>query len=344
MVATALVAYAVPSWVDRKHAIVTSREGDRFSGSLTLLNPTFSEMAPVEEPSSRPLLAHTSSPARTGIQMSEPTADARPTSSEERPKARGIHQDAAREYAALKARRASRVSVEKAAAKRRMVTAGVGTVLTAVFIVLVVVGALAWAWVLLPVAFLGASLTSSVLAGRQAQKIAEAEDARMAELRASLRAATKPQKRSAGAAPQKNQVRARKPRVVEEARLEAVEVSDVSTTKTSTQLAESLRSQARGAVGVKPSYPEELPAASGGEWDYVPMPAALHTKRPQVRNRVVHTHTDIVDVRSNTQSAAVPGRPIRATKTPMTVEEIETSSNPTFRFDLDAVLDQRRAQ
>ena len=291
--------------------------------------------------------------------MSEATPKVGSPTPSSRDRRESVEQANVREYTALRARRAARVSLEVAAARRRLVTAGLGTALTVLIAVLAIVGSVSWLWMIAPAAFLIGSVVTSVVAADRAKKASMLEDARLAQLRPLVRGdhtwgsgSWKDAKAQAKVAWQ-----------------EAAEVSVTTVEETSSPSSQVSGSRIASTAAVAASngtsdvsvvadeialsaddpqvaaFSEEaLSRVSGGEWDYVPMPEALHSRRASVQNRAVHPHTDIRGVRKVERAAAVPGRPMRATLRTATIEELEISSNPTFRFDLDAVLDQRRAQ
>ena len=157
IIATLLIAYAVPAWSRRRHAVATSRVADRFSDGLVLLEQADQSDEVDAGPSSRPIFE--------GVNMSEQSArDARRATVQP-----GVTQ-AAREYAALRARRAARLSAEKPAAQRRLVLAGLGVLATLVVVVLAAVGTVGWLWVALPAALLGLTLALSAVAGERAAR------------------------------------------------------------------------------------------------------------------------------------------------------------------------------
>ena len=292
--------------------------------------------------------------------MSEATPATESRSPGDQAQRESLEQKNVREYTALRARRASRVSLETAAARRRLVTAGVGTALTVLVAVLAIVGAVSWVWLLAPAAFLVGTVAASMVAADRAKQVSMAEDARLAELRPLVRG-TRSWEASAWDSARAEARAASKVSQSADAKIQDVNLVSASTPEESARAREQVSPVPQAAdvdngaavadVEVVVAESAEvtqnggsLPRVAGGEWDYVPMPTALHARRAAVQNRAVHTHTDIRGNKQIQQAAAVPGRPVRATARPMSIEEIETSSTPTFRFDLDAVLDQRRAQ
>ncbi len=286
----------------------------------------------------------------------------------------GTEQAAAREYAALRAQRAARISREKAAAQRRLVTAGVGTTVTVLFAVLALLSVMSWLWLLLPASFLVGTLAASIAAGKRTVTQSAAEESRLSELRGKLRdrgdAAYQdvvPVKSASAESTFNVEAKEEVPKSEQAAGL-AAEPDDSAGSSSDAVAEVSTELSAEESAGAQEP---RLSRASGGEWDYVPVPKSLHLRKPVVRNRKVHADTDIRGVAQVGRShASVPGRPIRATKSTSSVETstaaaavisrvslgvssgyadeatafVETGARPAFRFDLDAVLDQRRAQ
>lgn len=330
MIATLLIAYAVPAWSSRRYAVATSREDDRFSDHLTLLELRDEALSAHQGPSSRPILATSNVLANAeGTTMSEPISG---RSSAPRRTYSGDGQ-AAREYAALRARRAARISAERPAAQRRLIAAGSGALAVLVSTVLAATGVIGWSWVLLPVGLLAATLALSAVAGERTKRQMEAEDTRIAELRMQLSGETRARRRPS----EQPERAADHPRSESDgADRPSLSASDMGAGPTEHEepLVES--------VVIEDVEAEEvLPKVSGGEWDFVPLPAPSYAKKPTVKGRQVHADTDIVSVRR--VRAAIPGRPAEAAASGAEVNP-EATSRPHFKFDLDAVLEQRRAQ
>lgn len=83
-------------------------------------------------------------------------------------------------------------------------------------------------------------------------------------------------------------------------------------------------------------------------WTVVPLPAPMHSLKQSVTNRQVHPDTDLLEVPSSSKKASVPARPTRKSSgfapSPSGKAAKPEATGPTFQFDLDSVLDQRRAQ
>lgn len=340
LVVTLFVAYAVPLWSKRRYALVSARSEDRFSQNLMLIETSAAPPEFQVGPSSRPILQNASIPAvARGNAMSELKQGESPRPERPRAKVQTADAHSAREYAALRAQRAARVSRETVAAKRRLLTAGLGGIALITFAILAFVGVVGWLWLLLPAGFLAATLVASAIAGERTKKQTESENRRMADLRDAMKSPRK----------------VRQPSVVS-VRMEDSQVSSVATREDKS--AEVIEAPAPRAelTASKPARSEVSDSASthsaatpvlkasGAEWDYVPLPKPSYARKETIRARVVHADTDIVSVRP-LKDVVVPGRPTRAT-TPTRSDIVDTStaSNPTFKFDLDAVLEHRRAQ
>lgn len=254
---------------------------------------------------------------------------------------------AAREYASLRAGRAARISREKVAAQRRLLTAGLGMVTLIAFIVMAATGVMGWIWALVPAAFLAGSVAASVVAGERTKKRVETEDARLAELRDVIQGkATNEVARKQVSESPVSRVSTQE-RIAEANRAEEVVSNEGASDYTAPE--DEVAPRRTAAPRVASTEVEtgqegvSLSKVSGGEWDYVPLPRSTRTASGRVTGRTVHPDTDIVSV-SSVRAASVPARPVRATPVKESLAAAETSSGPTFRFDLDAVLDQRRAQ
>lgn len=278
--------------------------------------------------------------------MSERELGATDSSSHVRSKTASTDVRTAQEYSALRARRAAYLSREKVAAKRRMVTAGVGALAAVVFAVLGATGVLGWLWMLVPVGFLVATLVASAVAGERTKKLMDADDARMAELRTSIhrtnRGTHHERTNGSRSAPQSSSDREPSPAEAHEESRGPISSSIPQSSVTS--ISADLSAETELLTAYEDERASSVKRVSGGEWNYAPLPSPSYSRREKITARTVHADTDIVSVRP-LASVSVPGRPTRATA-PVVGDVIDasTASNPTFKFDLDAVLDQRRAQ
>ena len=77
---------------------------------------------------------------------------------------------AGRDIAKLRARRAARLAAESAAGRRRMVVTGVCALSTVILGIVIAATSIAWAWLVVPVAALAASLAASRVAAVRSQR------------------------------------------------------------------------------------------------------------------------------------------------------------------------------
>ncbi len=386
MVVAMLMVYVLPARSRRRYVVVSSREADRFSDGLVLLQDSGVGLSPSRASgrSAGPLLPNEFGRSVVeGTGMSEQTPKAPKVPARPRGTVSVGDRQAVREYSALRAKRAARISSESYAAKRRLLTAGVSVAATLLVVALAGFGIVAWFWVALPGAFLAITLVTSAIAGERTKKQTEAENERLAELRAIIRGEAPKsdddsEVKSASSSPLhkvgKESVREVASGGEAERQLSSAEVltaqehDDQSPLRgrASAKLKEALESKglsnpvvdAAASEGEahqerhEPSLDEDpdprLASVSGSQWDYVPLPAPTYSRKPRLRTRVVHPDTDIVSIKP-LEDVAVPGRPVRVSVASRTTTEeelsaLETASNPTFKFDLDAVLEQRRAQ
>lgn len=320
-------AYLTPLWINRRHAMVLSREGDRFSAGVRVVDATQggspaavpSRVLTVEGPKTQPLLA--SRPEEKKAVMGNSQAPRRPQRASQSAQ-RKLNAVQMRELAALKAKRAGRLSAEAAAARRRLVTT---LIALAAFIVVVGVGAaglVSWWWLLIPGFFLGGSLVTSRLAGIESERKGQEERARFAALRAAV--------------PEEPVASPKEARKIRDMLAESVEASGT------TEAPATAKAEPVATVSEAPqtqSEAEEHEAAESS-WEVKPLPVPSHQRKSVIKGREVHTDTDIAGV---PRVAEAPGRPIAATKVGGE-SGVQTAANTaTFNFDLDAVLDARRA-
>ena len=218
---------------------------------------------------------------------------------------------AVRDIARLRARRAARLAAEIAAGRRRMVTTGVCALSTVILAIVIAATSIAWAWIVLPIAALFASLSTSRVAAVRSQRASEREREQLTKLRADVRggrpASPTPKARKADAEPatQTGSV----PSLVFNVEVpEAVEVADT-------------------------------PVRA---WTVAPIPAPTYASRDRIRGRIVHTDTDLRGIPRIT--AAIPARPIAQTAQVGARSTEEVVADQIVALDLDAVLDARRAQ
>lgn len=395
----AVILYVVPVRVATRYAVVTSREGDRFDAGLALVPVAANAQRVVAdssvkskgsvvalrlpEPSTRSILS-TQGTRPKGADMSDPSkADTQP-SREETP-SEPVRLHPAREYAALRASRAARRSVEAAAARRRIVELGLAAVVFLVFTGFAAAGKMTWTWLFLPGVAMVATVASSMFAAERTRRRDAADAAELAELRKTLASVRKRQTQRGTAKAHFATLQPHQPTQGQGKK------SDVTTVKADAPAKALANTEAPVKREAPPSIPvgasEEVTEASRPEksvvdeasvvveesvevatediesevvdvvevveekkveergWEVVTLPPPIHSVKRPVKARQVHPDTDLVALPAAEQ-AGVPVRPQRkstgfaaSTSTPA-----ESATGPTFKFDLDSVLDQRRAQ
>ena len=240
------------------------------------------------------------------------------------------------EIARLRARRAARLSVEAAAGRRRLLVSAVLALATAVVGIVAALTALAWYWTLIPGALLALALTASRLAAVRSHKADAAELELLAELR-----------EHAGRAP------ARRPRPA------GHESPGASGAGTSTEAAledpapletpalgdGAPRAEEPAAIDGTDAVEDPLAASASVErrtWSVASVPAPTYAMRGRVAGRAVHSDTDLRGIPR--VEALVPARPLAVSEMKAARSTADVASDAGFAFDLDAVLDARRAQ
>lgn len=250
---------------------------------------------------------------------------------------------AVRDIARLRARRAARLAAEIAAGRRRMVMTGICALSTVILTIVIAATSIAWTWILVPIAALVASLSTSRVAAVRSQRASEREFEQLTKLRADVRGG-----RPVSSAPQ-----ARKAEAVK-AHDEAVVASRVSSSSAASAPSASVP-RADGAepatqTGSVPSLvfnvevPEAVEVADtpARAWTVAPIPAPTYASRDRIRGRIVHADTDLRGIPRIT--AAIPARPIAQTAQVGARSTEEVVADQIVALDLDAVLDARRAQ
>lgn len=243
---------------------------------------------------------------------------------------------AVRDIARLRARRAARLAAEIAAGRRRMVMTGICALSTVILTIVIAATSIAWTWILVPIAALVASLSTSRVAAVRSQRASEREFEQLTKLRADVR----------GGRPASSAPKARK--------AEAVVASRVSSSSAASAPSASVP-RADGAepatqTGSVPSLvfnvevPEAVEVADtpARAWTVAPIPAPTYASRDRIRGRIVHADTDLRGIPRIT--AAIPARPIAQTAQVGARSTEEVVADQIVALDLDAVLDARRAQ
>ena len=238
---------------------------------------------------------------------------------------------AVRDIAKLRARRAARLAAESAAGRRRLVVTGVCALSTVILGIVIAATSIAWAWLLVPIVALVASLSASRLAAIRSQRASEHEVELLTKLRADVRGAGRP------TAP------ASQPRVADAARGEVVAESRPSVSREADAESTSQTGSVPSLVfNVEVPEAVEVADTPARAWTVAPIPAPTYASRDRIRGRIVHADTDLRGIPRIT--AAIPARPIAQTAQVGARSTEEVVADQAVALDLDAVLDARRAQ
>lgn len=282
--------------------------------------------------------------------------------------------DARREASRLRSRRAARLAVEQAGVRRRAVLAGVLGVAVAVLVVLPLMGVIGWAWVAIPSVLLVAVLGYSRAVASHSAKLRSEEESRMQELReviaqlgsgASSRTIDE-DAHGAGSASGAGAVRgapADLSAVVEDAEASS---DGAAGAEESADAGEAVISDAHdreeavgeapgdsgevaadadsteGAEAVHQSSPDAARRSGSRQWSVRRTPAPSYQAKPRVAGRQVHADTDIKGV-PVVDPTRVPARPVD-TSLFSGQSTAQVAASQPVSFDLDQVLDNRRAQ
>ena len=329
----------LPYLVARRSAMMQSRENDRFSPSLRLVESA--SVVPVDEcaDDSPALLNGTRSVQR----RSSPVAHNAPvlTAEAARARSRGV-----REISALRARRAARLSAEAAAARRRVLLVAVAALATLILAGCAAATSLSWMWPLLPFAVGAATLVFSRACAIRSQRIGEGEVAQLHRLRDQLSRSSASGKASTEittveAEAVQSPVSNASEEGVEDESLRADQVTDESE-----ELAEDLQNEAQAAVEetVASAIEEEIPApVERRTWTPAAIPAPTYAMRARLSGRIVHPDTDIRGIPR--VDARIPARPIAAGPVPKDARSTEeVVAFEAVVLDVEAALDSRIAQ
>lgn len=240
---------------------------------------------------------------------------------------------AVRDIAKLRARRAARLAAESAAGRRRMVVTGVCALSTVILGIVIVATSIAWAWLVVPVAALVASLAASRVAAVRSQRASDRELEQLTKLRADVRGAGRP----TAPAPQL--------RVADAARGGGEAVAAARSSVSPEAGAESApQTGSVPSLVFNVEVPEAVEVADtpARAWTVAPIPAPTYASRDRIRGRIVHADTDLRGIPRIT--AAIPARPIAQTAQVGARSTEEVVADQAVALDLDAVLDARRAQ
>lgn len=352
IVAAFVVALSsVPHLIARRTAITQSRDRDRFSPRLRLLQHSDNATHNCDEASGMLLAQRRTFVVNSGEDMGH-TQQSTPEIRVDR-----LTNQKVREISKLRARRAARLSAEAAAGQRRMVIAGVLAVTTLLLAVIVATTPLTWPWILPPAAALAASLGLSRFAALRSQR-ASAEDMRLlAELRegaahtrttAHVETAVVEHNSDGGNTTvtqtdaldntddvtndhEKETHVAQSP-----TQSEVVESSSDVTHETATETADA------GTVTSDAVETSSSATVERRTWTVGSIPAPSYTVRAKVTGRVIHADTDLRGIPR--VDATVPARPHAVTPTAGARSTEQVIADQDIVLDLDAVLDARRAQ
>lgn len=330
---------ALPYLVARRSAMMQSRENDRFSPSLRLVESA--SVVPVDECADEsPALLNGTRPVQ---RRSSPVAHNAPvlTAEAARARSRGV-----REISALRARRAARLSAEAAAARRRVLLVAVAALATLILAGCAAATSLSWMWPLLPFAVGAATLVFSRACAIRSQRIGEEEVAQLHRLRDQLSRSSA----SGKASTEVSMVEAEAVQLpvsdaseegAEDESLRADQVRDESQ-----ELAENLQNEAQAAAEetVASAIEEEIPApVERRTWTPAAIPAPTYAMRARLSGRIVHPDTDIRGIPR--VDARIPARPIAAGPVPKDARSTEeVVAYEAVVLDVEAALDSRIAQ
>ena len=330
---------ALPHLIARRSAMMQSRENDRFSPSLRLVESA--SVVPVDEcADDSPALLNGTRPVQ---RRSSPVAHNAPvlTAEAARARSRGV-----REISALRARRAARLSAEAAAARRRVLLVAVAALATLILAGCAAATSLSWMWPLLPFAVGTATLVFSRACAIRSQRIGEEEVAQLHRLRDQLSRSSASAKASAEvttveAETVHSSVSDASEAGMEDESLRADQVADEPE-----ELAEDLQAEAQAAAEqtVASAIEEEIPApVERRTWTPAAIPAPTYAMRARLSGRIVHPDTDIRGIPR--VDARIPARPIAAGPVPKDARSTEeVVAYEAVVLDVEAALDSRIAQ
>lgn len=329
----------LPYLIARRSAMMQSRENDRFSPSLRLVESA--SVVPVDEcADDSPALLNGTRPVQ---RRSSPVAHNAPvlTAEAARARSRGV-----REISALRARRAARLSAEAAAARRRVLFVAVAALATLILAGCAAATSLSWIWPLLPFAVGAATLVFSRACAIRSQRIGEEEVAQLHRLRDQLSRSTASAKASAEVTTVETETVHPSLSDASEERVEDASLRADQVTDAAEELAEDLQDGAQAAVEetVASAIEEEIPApVERRTWTPAAIPAPTYAMRARLSGRIVHPDTDIRGIPR--VDARIPARPIAAGPVPKDARSTEeVVAYEAVVLDVEAALDSRIAQ
>lgn len=333
------LASMIPLLVARQTAITQTREGDRYSSRLRLLDTREEPVPDTCHSASTPLLAQPRA-------LSVGNGDDMDQGSAQRPRLRVSHRTNVnvREIAKLRARRAARLSSEAAAVRRRLVISGLLAVATLVLALVAALTSLSWYWFAVPGALFVASMVASRVAAIRSQKMNEAEIQLLNELKGVS------QRSGAGRTSvlEEATTPASAPEPVPASPPEPVPASEPAPMLAAPVIPETapepLLVEAEPVVETAEDE-DLLPDTASVErktWSVSYVPAPSYAMRGRVAGRAVHADTDLRGIPK--VAARVPARPLEASVPPTGLMSTEEVVEQGIALDLNAVLEARRAQ
>lgn len=365
------IVVIVPHLVDRRTAITQSREADRFSPRMRLIDEESAlrhhsgdtsstanshcgstpllahqalqsdDAAGADDYHARPALPATQQPAHLRGHRGDTMADE--SRSARRPDGT-IHAQRdyvrTRELSRLRARRAARIASEKAAGQRRMILSGVCAAITVLMMLIAALTTMSWAWVLIPAAALAAGLGVSRWSAIRSQRVGKAEEKRIMELTRGTSA-----RRNSAPSPVASETVEHAP-ASETATDEGPDEALGADASTEIQRVDD-EAQASHSVDDEDARLDQATrdvAQTQRAWSVQRIPAPTYASRQEITGRVVHADTDLRGIPQ--VPSDVRGRPIHASSSSgqqmRSTEEVAAQAD--VAFDLDAVLESRRAQ
>ncbi len=243
------------------------------------------------------------------------------------------------EIAQLRAQRVARRSAEVASGQRRMALAGVLVGLLVVVASGATFAVVSWLWTLLPIAGLALVLVFSRRAAVAADRADRADRQRLAELKSQSRSAHSSVENSValpGVAPVVRADGEEEMSPMEEAKSSLDE--NVSPEGSVSEVLEDEKASSESAEETV-VVAEETPAEKA--WTPTPLPVSRYSQGARVEGRVVHADTDLRGIPR--VKASVPARPIAATVDTDARSTDEVARSIPLAFDLDEILEARRA-
>lgn len=345
-IAILLILSLLPHMIQRRTAIMESREGDRFSPDLYLVDP-FKKRPPQRDHvgscrliSDRSIIRHV--PPAGLIEGGAMGPAAR------RPIQGAGSKGNTHELAQLRSRRARRLSAEAASGQRRMAAAGIFAALTVVGTLrLLLAESASWLWLVTPLLGLLSILVVSRRAAVRSEQAEQIDRARYRKLMGQRRSVRGDEAlRAASAAPAASSS-------LDSG--EALQPAGPSVPVVSAEATQAAVTEGAAVTAVEPTVPqaapevgaaaEEAEGASSEErtstWTPGVLPVSRYSQGSRVQGKVVHADTDLRGIPR--VPASVPARPIAATVDPAARSTEEVAAGVPLAFDLDDVLEARRA-